>query len=116
VAAVARRQTAVMVHHPCPQGTARRPRGTETPDSLIVELGRPANPAFANFQKDGSLPRTLSELRACSFYESRRPRFKGGPAGLNPDEKYLPYSLALVESIHCTGARADRTGSPPRGR
>jgi hypothetical protein len=69
------------------------------PDNLIVRLGRLANPAFANFRRDGSLPSTLSELRACLFYESRRRRFIGGPGSFNPDEVYLPFSLALVEAI-----------------
>jgi hypothetical protein len=69
------------------------------PDNLFVRLGRLANPAFVSFRNNGSLPGILSELRACLFYESRRRRFIGGPGGFDPDQKYLPYSRALVEAI-----------------
>ena len=47
------------------------------------------------FQKDGSLPKTLSELRMCLFFEQRRWRHFDEL----PDQQAMKYIYALVEAI-----------------
>jgi hypothetical protein len=62
-----------------------------------------ANPARASFLADGSLPRTLDDLRACLYWEWRQRHAR--PVG-----DAVGHSLhALVEAIR--RAVADREGS-----
>ena len=63
-----------------------------------------ANPARARYEKDGSLPATLDDLRVCLFFEQRRyHHFGEAPAGPN-----LKYIRALVLAIrkNVAGRRA----------
>jgi hypothetical protein len=51
--------------------------------------------ASAAFEQSHTLPESLSELRACLFYEARRSRHYG----YDPGEAAMKYIQALVEAI-----------------
>jgi hypothetical protein len=51
--------------------------------------------ASAAFEQSHTLPKLLSELRACLFYEARRSRHYG----YDPGEAAMKYIQALVEAI-----------------
>lgn len=54
-----------------------------------------ANKALKMFNKNGSLPSSLVDLRTCLFFEQRRYHHYGW----DPDEKAMVYIRALVEAI-----------------
>jgi O-acetyl-ADP-ribose deacetylase len=58
----------------------------------LHEIGNGANTAF---EQSRALPKSLSDLRACLFYEARRWRHYG----YDPDATTLRYIQALVEAI-----------------
>jgi hypothetical protein len=59
------------------------------------ECDKLGNKAKDEFYQTGALPLTLSEVRACLFYEQRRYHHVGGV----PDDKSLAYIHGLVEAI-----------------
>lgn len=67
--------------------------------NLVAWLGRLANPALGAYHRDGSLPKTLSELRACLFFESRRVHHLGSAKGGYDEAAWSPYIHALVKAI-----------------
>ncbi|GFP19938.1 hypothetical protein HKBW3S03_01442 [Candidatus Hakubella thermalkaliphila] len=59
------------------------------------KCGKLANATVAAFRKDKSLPKSLSDLRACLFFEQRRWRHFGE----DPDKETMVYIQALIEAI-----------------
>lgn len=59
------------------------------------KCGELANKAVAAFREDKSLPRSLSDLRACLFFEQRRWHHFGE----EPDIETMVYIHALIEVI-----------------
>jgi len=59
------------------------------------KCGEFANKAVAAFREDKSLPRSLSDLRACLFFEQRRWRHFDE----EPDIETMVYIHALIEAI-----------------
>jgi hypothetical protein len=58
--------------------------------------GQLANEVLETWSQDGAIPHelTLTELRACLFFEQRRYHF-----GWGPYEEDMPYIRALLDSI-----------------
>jgi len=69
------------------------------PDNLVWRLGHMANTPRGAFHRDGNLPTTLSELRACLFFEARRRHHLNSAKGGYDDAAYHPFIRALVEAI-----------------
>lgn len=67
--------------------------------NLVNRLGRLANPALAAYRRDGSLPQTLNDPRACLFFESRRFHHQGSAKGGYDEAAWTHYIHALVEAI-----------------
>jgi hypothetical protein len=63
------------------------------------------NAAGRRYFADGRLPATLSELRACLFFEQRRWHHYGD----SPDAEARGYMGALLDAIRDHVARADLT-------
>jgi hypothetical protein len=64
-------------------------------DNLVWRLGYYANPARGAFFKEGTVPITMSELRACLFFEWRREHHQG----TSPDGPMMQYLHALIAAI-----------------
>ncbi len=67
----------------------------------LHEIGESTSTAF---EQSRALPESLSELRACLFYEARRSRHYG----YDPGERTMEYIQALVEAIR-SHVRAQHT-------
>jgi len=66
----------------------------------IQKLGAFANRAMRTFEQEGSLPQSLSELRACLFFEGRRRHHVGsGYEAFDKDGRAMKYIHALLEAI-----------------
>jgi hypothetical protein len=66
-------------------------------------LGAFANRAMRAYEQEKSLPQSLSELRACLFFEGRRWHHVGSAAGsyeaFDKDGRAMRYIHALLEAI-----------------
>ena len=66
-------------------------------------LGSFANQAMRTYEKENSLPQSLSELRACLFFEGRRWHHLGSATGayeaFDKDGRAMRYIHALLEAI-----------------
>lgn len=78
---------------------SRPPSEHEAPSNSLHRLSRFANSANAAFHNDKRLPKTLSDLRACLFFEFRRARHLGSAKGGYDEGSSMPYFHALVEAI-----------------
>jgi hypothetical protein len=66
----------------------------------LARLSRLARSASLEFERDGSLPPTIDDLRACLSFEAKRYRLCGDAPGYQA--RVLPYLRALIEAIrHC---------------
>jgi hypothetical protein len=67
------------------------------------QLGAFANQAMRTYEKEKSLPKSLSELRACLFFEGRRWHHVGSAVGgyeaFDKDGRAMKYIHALLEAI-----------------
>jgi hypothetical protein len=68
-----------------------------------AKLGAFANGALRTYEQDKVLPQTLSELRACLFFEGRRWHHVGSAVGgyeaFDVDGRAMTYIHALLEAI-----------------
>jgi hypothetical protein len=78
---------------------AHPPLDPPSSGNLVNWLARLANSALAAYHRDGSLPKTLSELRSCLFFESRRCHHQGSARSGYDEAAGSPYIHALVEAI-----------------
>jgi len=66
-------------------------------------LGAFANRAMRAYEQEESLPQSLSEIRACLFFEGRRWHHLGSAVGsyeaFDKDGRAMTYIRALVEAI-----------------
>jgi hypothetical protein len=67
------------------------------------KLGAFANQAMGTYEQEKALPRSLSELRTCLFFEGRRWRHVGsavrGYEAFDKDGSAMRYIQALLEAI-----------------
>jgi hypothetical protein len=67
------------------------------------KLGAFANRAMRTYEREKSLPQSLSEIRACLFFEGRRWHYLGSAVGgyeaFDKDGRAMRYIHALLEAI-----------------
>ncbi|MCL6624371.1 MAG: hypothetical protein K6T17_07130, partial [Fimbriimonadales bacterium] len=68
-------------------------------------FGEFANSVRRNWVLNKTFPQTLSELRACLFFESRRVHFAEGD---DPSEDTIDYCRALIQAIREKVMRNER--------
>jgi hypothetical protein len=68
-------------------------------NDTFSRLARLAKPASLEFERDGSLPGTIDDLRACLSFEAMRYRHMGTSAGGYNEARWVPYLRGLVEAI-----------------